>query len=169
MPRPTIHRPALRGLLLAAALLAVAPALADDIDLLPASATFVISTGFWEDPADAATDTTAATAQPATSPRRGYYKLVSIRQADRSHKVYLQQIAALTEGPQVISSVEIESLTQLHPYVTDIRSESSSGISTQPGLFATVFLKTNPQSAEVESWTVILDELGELKVERASN
>jgi hypothetical protein len=57
----------------------------------------------------------------------------------------------------------------MKPYVTDIRPENSSGITTQPGLFATVYLKTDPKAAEPESWTVLIDDLGEIKVERATN
>lgn len=138
-----------------------APVRAEDIDTLPSSVTFVTSTGYWEDAAE-----TGATAQ---TQRKGYYKLVSIRQPDRTAKIYLQQIASADSGPTVVSSVEIEELNALKPYVTDIRPESSSGVTSQPGLFATVYLKTDPQAKEPESWTVMIDELGEMIVERASN
>lgn len=146
---------------LAAALLGGTCARAEDIDALPSSVTFVTSTGYWEDSAE------AATAQH--QPRKGYYKLVSIRQADRTAKIYLQQIASTDAGPVVVSSVEIEELTQLKPFVTDIRPESSSGVTSQPGMFATVYLKTEPQAKEAESWTVMIDDLGEMIVEKATN
>lgn len=54
-------------------------------------------------------------------------------------------------------------------YVTDIRPESSNGASASPGLFVTVYLKTDPMAKEAESWTVLIDELGEMKIEKASN
>lgn len=143
-----------------AVLLAGAPARAEDIDALPSSVTFVTSTGYWEDAAE------VGTAQP---PRKGYYKLVAIRQADRTAKIFLQQIASTDSGPIVVSSVEVEELTQLKPFVTDIRPESSSGVTNQPGMFATVYLKTESQAKEAESWTVMIDDLGEMIVEKATN
>lgn len=54
-------------------------------------------------------------------------------------------------------------------YVTDIRPETSDGISTQPGLFATVYLKTDPAATEPETWTVLIDDLGDIKIERETN
>lgn len=145
----------------AATLLDGVPARAEDIDALPSSVTFVTSTGYWEDSAEVGT-----VQQP---PRKGYYKLVSVRQADRTAKIYLQQVASTDNGPVVVSSVEIEELTQLKPFVTDIRPESSSGVTNQPGMFATVYLKTEPQAKEAESWTVMIDDLGEMIVEKATN
>ncbi len=81
----------------------------------------------------------------------------------------LQQIASTDDGPIVVSSVEVEELTQLKPFVTDIRPESSSGVTNQPGMFATVYLKTESQAKEAESWTVMIDDLGEMIVEKATN
>ena len=147
--------------ILAALLLQSTSLKAEDIDVLPSSITFVTSTGYWADTADS-----AASDQP---PRKGYYKLVTVRQPDRTARIYLQQIASGEDGIAVVSSVEIEELNRLKPFVTDIRPESSSGITTQPGMFATVYLKTEPQAKEPESWTVMIDELGEMIVEKASN
>lgn len=36
-------------------------------------------------------------------------------------------------------------------------------------MFATVYLKTDPTAREPETWTVLIDDLGDIKVERASN
>jgi hypothetical protein len=126
--------------------------------------TFVISTGFWEEPAEES-DTDTAGAQA----RRGYYKLIAVRQADGTAEVHLQQIEATAEGPKIASSAALEEFSAMMPYVTDIRPENSSGITTQPGFFATVYLKTDPKASEPESWTVLIDDLGEIKVERATN
>lgn len=167
-------------------MLAGGPALADDIDQLPVTATFVISGGSWEGDAE-----TAPSAQPAApsptpapaganapapagdsatpAPRRGYYKLIAIRQPDRTAKVYLQQILSGDAGPQVLESVELEEFSAIRPYVTDIRPEDSTGVSRQPGFFATVYLKTDPAAVEPEGWTVLIDEFGEIRVERATN
>lgn len=170
-------------------LLAGGPALAEDIDQLPVTATFVISGGAWEGDAE-----TLGAAKPATSPapapgdaaapapspappaeaaapamRSGYYKLIAIRQPDRTAKVYLQQILSSETGPQVLESVELEEFTAIRPYVTDIRPEDSTGVSRQPGFFATVYLKTDPAQIEPEGWTVLIDEFGEIRVERETN
>ncbi|UNK36855.1 hypothetical protein MNR02_10165 [Shinella sp. H4-D48] len=126
--------------------------------------TFVVSTGFWEEPAEEA-DTDTAGAQT----RRGYYKLIAVRQADGTAEVHLQQIEATAEGPKIVSSAALEEFSAMKPYVTDIRPENSSGITTQPGFFATVSLKTDPKASEPESWTVLIDDLGEIKIERATN
>ncbi|MBW8444045.1 MAG: hypothetical protein K0M49_00295 [Arenimonas sp.] len=181
---PTLFlRAGLIGLLLASG-----PALAEDIDQLPVTATFVISGGAWEGdaeslgaskpaaPAPAPGD--AAAPAPAPAPpsetaapamRSGYYKLIAIRQPDRTAKVYLQQILSSETGPQVLESVELEEFTAIRPYVTDIRPEDSTGVSRQPGFFATVYLKTDPAAVEPEGWTVLIDEFGEIRVERATN
>lgn len=133
--------------------------------------TFVVSTGFWEEPVETDeedAETAAETKEPAAL-RRGYYKLVAVRQPDGTAQVHLQQIEATAEGPKIASSTVLEEFSAMKPYVTDIRPENSSGITTQPGLFATVYLKTDPKAAEPEGWTVLIDDLGEIKIERATN
>lgn len=173
---PTL-RAGLIGLLIAAS-----PALAEDIDQLPVTATFVVSGGSWEGEAETPPSTTtnpgkassgaAPAPQGATDARAvrgGYYKLVAIRQPDRTAKIYLQQILSAEAGPQVLESVELEEFAAIRPYVTDIRPEDSTGVSRQPGFFATVYLKTDPVQVEPESWTVLIDEFGEIRVERATN
>lgn len=167
-----------RHMLAAAAavlLLAGTPAAAEDTSPVSESITFVVSTGFWEEPADMNEDGTDA-ANPATDEtsgpsamRRGYYKLVAVRQADGTAEIHLQQIEAGENGPKIASSTLLEEFSAMKPYVTDIRPENSSGITTQPGLFATVYLKTDPKATEPESWTVLIDDLGEIKIERATN
>ena len=158
---------------LALLFLAGAPAWAEGEPPVAETITFVVSTGFWEEPAEAATEEggkpeTAGAAQPAKM-RRGYYKLIAVRQPDGTAQVHLQQIEATDEGPKIATSTVLEEFSAMKPYVTDIRPENSSGITTQPGLFATVYLKTDPKAAEPEGWTVLIDDLGEIKVERATN
>lgn len=167
-------------------MLAGGPALAEDIDQLPVTATFVISGGSWEGDAETSASAPPVSPTPAPAPagatapapvegtatptpRRGYYKLIAIRQPDRTAKVYLQQILASDAGPEVLESVELEEFSAIRPYVTDIRPEDSTGISRQPGFFATVYLKTDPAAVEPEGWTVLIDEFGEIRVERATN
>jgi hypothetical protein len=147
-------------------------ALAQESDILPSNVIFVTSTGYWEEDAGALSSDEAGgngDAAGAATGRRGYYKLIAVRQGDGTAEIHLQQIASTPAGPEVISSAELEEFTALKPYVTDIRPETSTGITLQPGMFATVFLKTDPSATEPESWTVLIDDLGDIKIERATN
>lgn len=150
------------------------PTSSADIDLLPPTVIFVTSSGFWEDEGTHASPDATVTPAPtggqaATAGRRGYYKLIAVRQADRTARVYLQQIAVSETGPTVVSSIELDEITALKAYVSDIRPERPGTGAPQPGLFATILLKTDPNATEPESWTVMIDDLGELKVEKATN
>ena len=158
-----MKRPLLASIV--ALLLTAAPAWAADEPPVPETVTFVVSSGYWEEPADAEDDGAKA---PAAL-RRGYYKLIAVRQPDGTAEVHLQQIESTAGGPKIASSTELEEFSALKPYVTDIRPENSSGITAEPGLFATVYLKTDPKAEEPESWTVLIDELGEIRIERATN
>ncbi len=154
------------------ALLIVAPAAAaQEPSPLPANVTFAVSTGYWEEqPAgDGDPAASGAAAADASAVRRGYYKLFSLRQPDGTAQIHLQRIAATAEGPAIASSTELEEFSTMKAYVTDIRPESSDGMKAQPGMFATVYLKTDPQATESTAWTVLIDDLGELKIEKASN
>jgi hypothetical protein len=150
-------------------------------DILPASIIFATSTGYWEDdgnslPVERAPTTTQSVSTQNVSGgdakpqqrRHGYYKLFAVRQSDKTSRVYLQQIAQSDAGPAIISTVELQEISDLKPYVTDIRPENSSGIIKEPGLFATVYVKTDP-SAESDGWTVLIDEFGDITVEKATN
>ncbi|MBA5803519.1 hypothetical protein [Rhizobium changzhiense] len=143
--------------------------------LLPASVIFATSTGYWEDDGNAPAVERApkgaesvANSEEEGTQRHGYYKLFAVRQPDRTSKVYLQQIAQTETGPAIASTIELQEFSDLKPYVTDIRPENSNGIIKQPGLFATVYLKTDP-AAEPDGWTVLIDEFGDITVEKATN
>lgn len=161
-----------------ALLLAIgASAHADDTVLMPDNIIFVTSTGYWEesgdplsvlDPNAAKTENAPAASSPAMA-QRGYYKLVAVRQPEGNTHVFLQQIALGTAGPKVVSSAELEEFSAMKAFVTDIRPETSDGIARQPGLFATVYLKTDPAATEPETWTVLIDDIGDIKVERETN
>lgn len=160
--------------LLAALLLAttVLPARAQTqaIDTLPVSAIFVVSSGMWEDRnLEPVKGPDGQLRPPPASPTRGYYKVIAIRQSDGTAKIYLQRIVFTADGPSLLENIELEEFNQMKSYVTDIRPESSNGAPTSPGLFVTVYLKTDPMAKEAESWTILIDELGEMKVEKASN
>ncbi|MDP9808545.1 hypothetical protein J2W42_001387 [Rhizobium tibeticum] len=169
-----LRRTTLCALLLAVPALCARTAAAED-PVLPASIIFATSTGYWEDdgttPGVQRAPSAAQTATPAAAPakpRHGYYKLFAVRQADRTAKIYLQQIEQGDGGPAIASTVELQELNDLRPYVTDIRPENSSGMLKEPGLFAMIYLKTDPD-VESETWTVVIDEFGEVTVGKASN
>lgn len=145
-------------------------ALAQEGEILPPNVIFVTSTGYWEESTSVLPDGNGKAAETGTATgRRGYYKLIAVRQAGGTAEIHLQQIASTPEGPEIVSSAELEEFTALKPYVTDIRPETSTGITPQPGMFATVFLKTDASTTEPESWTVLIDDLGDIKIERATN
>ena len=162
-----MQRSALLALLL---LVSSAGAKAEDANVVPPQVTFVTSTGYWEESGAplSSLDPNAAAEKPGDA-RRGYYKLIALRQADGTAQVHLQQIEATSAGPVVVSSAELEEFSALKAYVTDIRPETSTGVTAQPGMFATVYLKTDPTAREPETWTVLIDDLGDIKIERASN
>lgn len=172
---PTTTRPMqLKRSILAALLFAsvVLPTRAqtETIDALPVSAIFVVSSGMWEEQnLEPAKGADGQLRPPPATPTRGYYKVVAIRQGDGTAKIYLQRIVFTAEGPRLLENVELEEFNRMKSYVTDIRPESSNGASSSPGLFVTVYLKTDPMAKEAESWTILIDELGEMKVEKASN
>ncbi|TBC93823.1 hypothetical protein ELH26_07215 [Rhizobium leguminosarum] len=169
-----MRRILMTSLLLAGWSIAAAAAPAQDA-LLPASVIFATSTGYWEDDGNApAVERVPTGAESVANPegkvaqRHGYYKLFAVRQPDRTSKVYLQQIAQTETGPAIASTIELQEFSDLKPYVTDIRPENSNGIIKEPGLFATVYLKTDP-AAEPDGWTVLIDEFGDITVEKATN
>lgn len=143
------------------------------IDALPVSTIFVASSGMWEreaaEDAGKPAQTIDKSAASRPEPTRGYYKVVAMRQADGTAKIYLQQIAYTANGPALVETLELEEFAQMKAYVTDIRPESSAGASSLPGLFVTVHLKTDAAQKEPDAWTVLIDELGDMKIEKASN
>lgn len=140
------------------------------IDTLPVSAIFVVSSGMWEDRnLEPVKGPDGQLRPPPASPTRGYYKVIAIRQGDGTAKIYLQRIVFTADGPSLLENIELEEFSQMKSYVTDVRPESSNGASASPGLFVTVYLKTDPMAKEADSWTILIDELGEMKVEKASN
>ncbi len=179
-PRAQKSRRWLAGLTLAGLLIVCAPpapASAQEPALIPDNIIFVTSTGYWEesgDPLNVLDPESGKTAdkQPDATEvpvQRGYYKLIAVRQPEGNAHIFLQQIALDANGPKMISSAELDEFSAMKVYVTDIRPETSNGVVRQPGLFATVYLKTDPTATEPETWTVLIDDIGDIKVERETN
>lgn len=162
------------GIALIAAAAAVSPMIAHAEDVLPPNITFVTSSGFWEDNGDPTVvldpqGKPATAATPAGTGQKGYYKLIALRQPDGTAHIVLQQIALDPAGPKIVSSAELDEFSKMKAFVTDIRPETSDGVTQQPGLFATVYLRTDPAATDIETWTVLIDELGDIRIERESN
>ena len=75
---------------------------------------------------------------------------------------------ALHSGRSIVSTVEVQELNELNPYVTDIRPENSTGRLNEPGLFAMVYLKADPDG-DADSWSVVIDEFGDITVEKSGH
>lgn len=122
--------------------------------------------------ADAAKPAEASPAQASAAPvavARGFYRLVILRSDDNSSRVHLQRFALSPDGPKLVDGRELEEISSLPAYVTDARSEDTSSVSNQPGFAVFITLKTDPSIVERETWTVFIDEFGEVEVNRATN
>lgn len=163
---------------------AAAQEIAGGIDAVSERVLFVTSGGAWQASGESEAASTKAsgdestgapaseegTPEPAEAAapqaERGFYRLVVIRSTDNTSRVYLQQIGLADDGPQLVATTEIDEINALNAYVTDVGREESAG---QPGFSAFVFLKTDPALAEPDTWTIFVDEFGDLAVERATN
>ncbi len=176
-------------LILAGSLITAGPSRAQDADTeitaISGRLLFVVSGGYWEEAAVAAetaapeADGEAATeekpaegepaveaeAQAAPPAKRGYYRLVALRAEDNTSRVYLQQMRLADTGPQVEMTTDIEEISSQSLYVTNIVQE----IGSAAGFSAFVYAKPDPKLPEPDTWTVFVDEFGELSVEKATN
>lgn len=119
-----------------------------------------------EKPDEAASQDTADTeeGEPIVS-TRGYYRLAAFRAEDNTSRVYLQQMELTDAGPAVEMTTEIEELNASPSYVTNIVQENTG----QPGFSAFIYAKSDPSLPEPDTWTVFVDEFGELTIEKATN
>lgn len=176
--------PSPKAFLILAGLFVCAPAAsmaqnAEEIaEALPERVLFVTSGGFWQDAGDAAGQEAAADGETQTNEaedpgagdmRRGYYRLIVVRGEDNRSLVELQRIELAADGPTLDLSVGLEEINQIGAYVTDVRPENSTGTASEPGFAAFVYLKTDPSVSEPDTWTVFVDEFGDIVVEQSSN
>lgn len=99
----------------------------------------------------------------------GYYRLSAFEKADQTSIVFLQKIARSDEGLTQHFTLELEEISTLNAYITDIRLENPNNTSDEIGFAAYVFLKTDPNSSEPETYSVYIDDLDSIYVEPASN
>lgn len=168
----------LAGLLVSVPSASLAQNAEEIAEALPERVLFVTSGGYWEDAGDDASQETATDGEAGTSEteeagagemRRGYFRLIVVRGEDNRSLAELQRIELAADGPALDQSTSLEEINELGAYVTDVRPENSTGTSSQPGFAAFVYLKTDPSVSEPETWTVIVDEFGDIVVEQSSN
>lgn len=99
----------------------------------------------------------------------GYYRLSAFEKVDQTSIVFLQKIARSDEGLTQHFTLELEEISTLNAYITDIRLENPNNTSDEIGFSAYVFLKTDPNSSEPETYSVYIDDLDSIYVEPASN
>lgn len=127
----------------------------------------VVSGGYWE----GEIETKSADGEAATDPvaARGFYRIAALRSMDNTSRLYLQRIRLTDGGPDLVDSVEIEALTEMNAYVTDIRPESSTGIAERPGFAAFIYLKIDPKAKEPDTYELFVDEFGDAAFAPATN
>lgn len=120
----------------------------DTIQGILPDVTFVTSGGYWRAP----------------DGQNGYYRLLSVRQPDRSARVYIQKIAVTATGVEAIAGTEIDAIGKLHARVTDIRPHDTDGSIKGPGFWANVFVQPPQSKSGSQSWTVFINAQGTLQV-----
>lgn len=160
----------LAGLLVCVPVASLAQNAEEIAEALPERVLFVTSGGFWQDAApDGEAEANPAEAPGEAEMRRGYYRLIVVRGEDNRSLVELQRIELAADGPALDQSTSLEEINEIGAYVTDVRPENSTGTTSQPGFAAFVYLKTDPTVSEPETWTVFVDEFGDIMVEQSSN
>lgn len=115
----------------------------------PPEITFAVSGGLWQD----------------ASGQKGYYRLFSVRQPDRSARVALQKMAVSQNGAAVVSTSEISAISDLHARVTSIAPKDPSGAIRGPGFYALVNV-TDARGANAQTLAVVIDASGAMNVGR---
>lgn len=127
---------------------------------LPTRLLFTVSGGFWTEDIEA---------DGATATRKGYYRLSAFRREDNTSALFLQKIANTDNGPEEVLTLELDEISAMNAYITDMRPESSTGNSSNVGFAAYIYLKTDPSIVEPETYSVYVDDLDDIFVEQASN
>ena len=132
----------------------------EDALTFPNGLTFTVSGGYW---------TQEQNVDGQTVETGGYYRLSSIMRADKTSVLVLQKIENTENGPAQALTIEIEEISNMNAFITDMRPESSLGSASTPGFAAYVYLKTDLSTAEPETYSVYIDDLDDIYVEPASN
>lgn len=127
----------------------------------------VVSGGYWEGEIETKSTDGDTTTDPVAA--RGFYRVAALRSMDNTSRLYLQRIRLTDGGPDMVDSVEIEALTEMNAYITDIRPESSTGIAERPGFAAFIYLKIDPKAKEPDTYELFVDEFGDAAFAPATN
>ncbi|MCP4314590.1 MAG: hypothetical protein GY789_00775 [Hyphomicrobiales bacterium] len=170
-----------------------APVMASDdpavmADTTPTRVLSVVSGGFWETTvekpeageknADAGTEATetketdsetAELKETVKQTIRGYYRSIAIRSSDNTSRLFLQRIWLSEDGPTLLDTREIKTLTEMQAYITDMRPENSTGIAKQHGFVTFVYLKKDPAAEEPDTWELYVDQFGDTAFTPATN
>ncbi len=170
-----------------------APVMASDdpavmADTTPTRVLSVVSGGFWEatvekpeaeeknaDAGTEATETketdseTAELKETVKQTIRGYYRSIAIRSSDNTSRLFLQRIWLSEDGPTLLDTREIKTLTEMRAYITDMRPENSTGIAKQHGFVTFVYLKKDPAAEEPDTWELYVDQFGDTAFTPATN
>lgn len=130
-----------------------------------------VSGGYWETVAEAKPedDSTQSAETAEGAQMRGYYRIVSLRSADNTSRLFLQRIQLTETGPELFDSQEVTALGEMNAYITDMRPENSTGIAQGPGFAAFIYLKLDPAVEEPETFELFVDDLGDLSFMPATN
>lgn len=132
----------------------------EDALTLPDTLTFTVSGGYWTEEEDVDGETVT---------KGGYYRLSAFRRADKTSELILQKIENTDDGPQQAITLDVEEISGMNAFITDMRPESSLGSSQSQGFAAFVYLKTDISTVEPETYSVYIDDLDDIYVELASN
>jgi hypothetical protein len=132
----------------------------EDALTLPNGLTFTVSGGYWTEQKDV---------DGQTVETGGYYRLSSIMRSDKTSVLVLQKIENTPDGPAQALTIDIEEISNMNAFILDMRPESSLGSASTPGFAAYVYLKTDLNTAEPETYSVYIDDLDDIYVEPASN
>ncbi|MBW8640332.1 hypothetical protein K1W69_24285 [Hoeflea sp. WL0058] len=125
-------------------------------DALSPKVVAVVSGGRWESSADGDAGS-------------GYYRAVAVRSQDNTSRLYLQKLGLSDGSPTVLDTREIQELTDMSAYITDMRPENSTGVSENAGFVTYVYLKEDPSITEPDTWELFVDEFGDHEFLPASN
>ena len=140
----------------------------DIANMIPARILSVVSGGRWEGKIEVKTGS-GDSEKTEEMEARGYYRILAIRSADNTSRLYLQRIRLSDSGPVPVDTTEITTLTEMNAYITDMRPESSTGIALEPGFAAFVYLKLDPATEEPDTYELFVDDFGDWDFALATN
>ncbi len=138
----------------------------DAAPAVPAEIIAVVSGGLWRAGTEEQSEADTDAAPPDGG---GYYRAIAVRSPDNTSRLYFQKIDLSTGKPEILETVDVEELASMPAYITDMRPETSTGVTDYEGFAAYVYLKEDPSAVEPDTWELFVDEFGEHEFLPASN